>query len=164
MEGYEVVTSDDARLGRVVAVAGDNLIIEHGLLRKTRHALPNAFAHADEGERVVRATVPREIIEDSPKIADDGDVDERAVAAYYGLAEGEDEPPSEGYGALNADDPARTADQQGLRVGITPAEQQRAETRRNLESGTTYGRPGRQIIPPDPHTSSRPGDFEDREG
>jgi hypothetical protein len=161
MEGYEVVTSDGGRLGQVVGVAGDNLIVEHGTLRKSRHALPSVFAHVDDGERVVRTTLAKQMIQDSPKV-DGDDVDENAVAAYYGLAAGDEQPPSEGYGELNPDDPALTADQQGLRAGVQPAEQQRAETRDNLEAGTTYGSPGRPIIPPDPHTSSRPGDYDER--
>ena len=160
MEGYDVVTSDGERLGQVVGVAGDNLIVEHGTLRKSRHALPNVFAHVDDGEQVVRTTLAKQLIEDSPKLGDD-DLDESAVAAYYGLASADEEPPSEGYGELNPDDPALTADQQGLRADVMPAEQQRAETRKNLETGTTYGPPGRPIIPPDPHTSSRPGDYDD---
>jgi hypothetical protein len=160
MEGYDVVTSDGERLGQVVGVAGDNLIVEHGTLRKSRHALPNVFAHVDDGEQVVRTTLAKQLIEHSPKLGDD-DLDESAVAAYYGLASADEEPASEGYGELNPDDPALTADQQGLRADVMPAEQQRAETRKNLETGTTYGPPGRPIIPPDPHTSSRPGDYDD---
>jgi len=38
MEGYEVITSDEHKAGRVVEVKGDSLIVEHGLLRKTRRA------------------------------------------------------------------------------------------------------------------------------
>ena len=44
MEGYEVITSDEHKLGSVVEVKGDNLIVERGLLRKTRHAIPKVFA------------------------------------------------------------------------------------------------------------------------
>jgi hypothetical protein len=160
MDGYDVVTSDGERLGHVVGVAGDNLIVEHGTLRKSRHALPNVFAHVHDDEQVVRTTLSKQLIEDSPKIGDNGDLDESAVAAYYGLAGGEREAPSEGYGELNPDDPALTADQQGSRADVMPAEQQRAEMRNNLEAGTTYGPAGRPIIPPDPHTSSRPGDYD----
>src|SRR3989440_1355914 len=57
MEGYEVITSDDRKAGRVVEVKGDNLIVEHGLLLKRRHAVPQAFAHADEAQHVVRLSV-----------------------------------------------------------------------------------------------------------
>jgi hypothetical protein len=161
MEGYDVVTSEGERLGQVVSVVGDNLIVEHGTLRKSRHAVPTVFAHVDSGEQVVRTTLAKQLIEDSPKIGDGDDVDESAVAAYYGLASGDQEPPTEGYGELNPDDPALTADQQGRRAGVRPAEEQRADTRENLAAGTTYGPAGRPIIPPDPHTSSRPGDYDE---
>ena len=145
MEGYELITSDDKRLGHVVATAGNNLIVEHGHLRKTRHAVPHTFVevHADEG--MVRTTLSKQLIEDSPKVADDGDVDEAEIAAYYGLASGDPTAPAtEGYGALEADDPVR------LNPGIAAAEQERLDVMRGRE-GETYGSPGRQVIPPDPH-------------
>ena len=41
MEGYDVVTHDDEKVG-TVAGSGDYLIVEHGLLRKTKHALPRS--------------------------------------------------------------------------------------------------------------------------
>ena len=105
MEGYEVITSDEQKAGRVVEVKGDNLIVEHGLLRKTRHAVPKVFAGADTSERVVRLSVSSELLEASPKV-EDGSVDERAVAQHYGLAAGEPAPESKGYGELTPDDPA----------------------------------------------------------
>ena len=63
MEGYEVVTSDGRNVGRVAEVRGENVIVEHGLLRKKRHAIPSAFVHTDDDERVVRLTVSRELVE-----------------------------------------------------------------------------------------------------
>jgi hypothetical protein len=142
MEGYDVITSDDSRLGHVVGTVGDNLIIEHGTLRKSRHALPKALAHVDEAEQVVHTTISKQLIEDSPKIGDDGELDLPAIAAYYGLTVGDEGEPTSG--------------------DVMPAEEERAEIREHLEAGTTYGPPGRQIIPPDPHTSSRPGDYDER--
>ena len=35
MEGFEVVTSDDCKIGHVVEVRDRHLIVEHGLLKKT---------------------------------------------------------------------------------------------------------------------------------
>ena len=157
MEGYEVITSDGAKLGQVVGTRGDNLIVEHGTLFKSRHALPLAFVHTDEGAQTVTTTLSKELIEDSPKVKDD-EFDEAGIAAYYGLPSTVATHGSEGYGVLNDDDPSMTADQQASRQGLMPAEQERAAIRNNLGAGTTYGPPGRQIIPPDPHTSARPGD------
>src|SRR5437899_2327728 len=85
MVGYEVITSDEKKVGRVAEIVGDNLVVEHGTLMKSRHALPKAFAHADDSAHVVRVTVPKEILLDSPKIGSRG-LDADAVAAHYGLA------------------------------------------------------------------------------
>ena len=161
MEGYDVITSDGEKLGTVVSLAGDNLIVERGKLFKSRHALPLAFVHADHAERAVRTTLSKDLIQESPTVKY-GELDERAVAEYYGLEGGEPDPPTEGYGVLNADDPTVSADQQARSEGIVPAEQNRADIRKHLGAGETYGPPGRQIIPPDPHTSDRPGDYDDR--
>ena len=147
MEGYEVITSDDRKVGRVVEVRGDNVIVEHGLLRKTRQAVPKPFAHTDESEQVVRLSVPSEIVEASPKLEDEN-VDERAVAAHYGLAAGDPAPETQGYGDVLPDDPARSAEQEELRTGVEPAAQQRAAIREDRDEP---GPRGRQIIPPDPH-------------
>ena len=146
MDGYDLITSDDKRLGHVIGTSGDNVIVEHGHLRKTRHAVPQTFIDVHDDDGVVRTTLSKQLIEDSPKVPDDGDVDEAEIAAYYGLASGDQTAPAtEGYGALEADDPAR------LNPGIVAAEQERAAIRRDAEGGDTYGSPGRQVIPTDAH-------------
>jgi hypothetical protein len=53
MVGYEVVGSDDHKVGKVAAIEGDLLIVEGGLLHKTKHAIPKTFAHPDDNEQVV---------------------------------------------------------------------------------------------------------------
>jgi hypothetical protein len=128
MEGFEVVTSDDCKMGHVVAVEDGHLIIEHGLLKKTKHAVPETFAYTDESEETVRLSVSKEIVESSPKL-DNGSIDTQAVAEHFGLAEGTTAPDTEDYGELLPDDPARTADQDLMRAGQEPADQQRAKTR-----------------------------------
>ena len=107
MEGYDVITSDEHKLGHVVGTIGDNVVVEHGTLRKTRHAVPKAFVHVDNGEKVVRLTVSKELVEESPKVQDEFDA--RAVAEHYGLASGYDAPATLGDGELLPDDPALTA-------------------------------------------------------
>ncbi|MDQ3823880.1 MAG: hypothetical protein M3321_11655, partial [Actinomycetota bacterium] len=128
MEGYEVMTSDDSTAGRVVDVRGDNLIVEHGTLFKSRHALPRTFVEVDDEARVVRASVSKQIFESSPKLDDDA-LDERAVAEHYGLAEGHEAPPSEGYGETIPDDPAWGAERDRERAGMAATEQERARIR-----------------------------------
>ena len=133
MEGYDLITSDDKRLGHVVGTTGDSVIVEHGHLRKTRHAIPQTFLDVHEDEGTIRTTLSKQLIEDSPKVPDDGDVDELEIAAYYGLAGGDDTAPAnEGYGELNADDPAT------LNPGIAAAEQERLDVM-NHEAGTRTG-------------------------
>jgi hypothetical protein len=147
MEGYEVITSDDRKAGHVAEVKGDNLIIEHGMLIKSRRAVPKVLAHADEAEQVVRLSVSSDLVEASPKL-DNGQVDQQAVAQHYGLAAGEPAPETKGYGELTPDDPALSAEQEQLRAGIEPAPAHRARMR----EGETEGGPhARQIIPADPH-------------
>ena len=142
MEGFEVDTSDDCKIGHVVAVQDRHLIIEHGMLKKTRHAVPETFAYTDDGEQTVRLSVSKEIVESSPKL-ENGSIDTQAVAEHFGLAEGSAAPETEGYGELLPDDPARSADQDALRAGREPADQERAEIREGgLEAdrnGTTTG-------------------------
>jgi hypothetical protein len=147
MEGYEARGSDGAKVGEVVAVEDDFLVVESGLLRKSRHAVPKGFAHPDEGERVVRLTVSKELVAESPTVGDGG-LDRRAVAECYGLAEGVVAPETEGYGELRPDDPAWGAEQEERGSGVEPAPQQRARIREGKSEAGPHGRP---IIPPDPH-------------
>jgi hypothetical protein len=128
MEGFDVVTSDDSKIGHVETVRDGHLIIEHGLFKKTKHAVPETFAYPDHAEQTVRLSVSKEIVESSPKLAN-GSIDTQAVAEHFGLAEGAAAPDTEGYGELLPDDPARTADQDLMRAGEEPADQQRAKIR-----------------------------------
>jgi hypothetical protein len=142
MEGFDVVTSDDSKIGHVVEVRDGHLIVEHGLLKKTRHAVPQAFTHTSDGEQIVRLSVSKDIVESSPKL-ENGSFDRQAVAEHFGLAEGTPAPETEGYGELLPDDPAHGADQDLLRAGGKPADQERAEIREGgLDAdrdGTTTG-------------------------
>lgn len=128
MESYDVVTSDDCKYGHVVDVQGGHLIVEHGTLRKTKHAVPETFAHVDEAEKIVRLSVSKEIVDGSPKI-ENGSIDAQAVAEHYGLAEGTPAPETEGYGDVRPDDPGRSADEEAILAGRETADQQRAKIR-----------------------------------
>jgi hypothetical protein len=84
MEGQTVVTSDDHKLGTIVAEQDDFVVVESGHMFKSRHAIPVDFLH--EHEDLVRATVGKDVVHDSPKI--DGDtIDAYAVKMHYGLIE-----------------------------------------------------------------------------
>jgi hypothetical protein len=140
MEGYDVVTVDDHKIGKVVGESGQFLIVEQGALLKSKHPLPREFAHVDESEQQVRVTVPKEIVSDSPKI--DDDFDEQAAAEYYGLAPSPG-PGTEGYGTSDAGDPSRSSEEQAARQGLEPAEEERARVREGDEqSGLPESSPG----------------------
>jgi hypothetical protein len=148
MDDYKIIDSDNHTVGHVVGEKGGSIILERGTLRKHRHALPRTFTEVDEEAGVVRTTLSKQMIEDSPELDDDG-VDEQAIAAYYGLAGGYEQPDTLGYGELEADETAISVDLQTRRAGIIPPEEKRAQMRDGADD--TYGPPGRQIIPSDPH-------------
>jgi hypothetical protein len=125
MQGYDVVTVDDQKIGHIVDMDGDYLIVEHGLLH-TKHALPRTFAEVDEDAKVVRTTLSKNIVHDSPKV--NGEVDRAAIAEHYGLAEGYEDPPTRGLGEILPDDPALPADD-------SATVQDRVRIREGLASG-----------------------------
>jgi hypothetical protein len=134
MEGYDVVTVDEHKVGKVVGESGKFLIIEQGALLKSKHALPREFAHVDESEQKVRVTVPKEIVDESPKVEDDA-FDEQVAAEYYGIAPSKG-PGTEGDGVTDAGDPSRSSAEQAARQGIESAEEERARMReRDEQSG-----------------------------
>jgi hypothetical protein len=145
MDGYEVIASDGHSVGRVVGEQGDSIVLEHGLLRKHRRALPRVFVTVDDDNRTVRTTLSKEMIEDSPELGDN--VDEQQIAAYYGLTEAYEEPETPRYGEIAPDEMAVSAEQQTRRAGLLSPEEERARAREGRAD--VYGAPGRQIIPPD---------------
>lgn len=130
MEGYDVVTVDDHKIGKVVGETGAFLIVEQGALMKSKHPLPREFAHVDDSEQQVRVTVPKEIVADSPKI--DDDFDEQVAAEYYGIAPSPG-PGTDGYGVTDAGDPSRSSEEQASRQGLDPAVEERARIREGDE-------------------------------
>lgn len=133
MDGYEVVTYEDEKVGTVVGETGDYLIVEQGTLRKSKHAVPREFAKVDEDEKQVRLTVPKSIVSDSPEL--NGELDERAVAEHYGLASGSPAPGTEGLGDTVDGDPSRSSEEQARRDGVMPAAEERAQMREGTLDG-----------------------------
>jgi len=147
MKGYTVVTSDDAKVGHVVGEVGENLIVEHGHLMKSRRALPRAFAHANDDEQIVRTTVSKAILEDAPKVEADGsDLDEAEVARYYGLAAGDPAPETQGDGAMRPDDPARSIEADREAAGMPAPEEERIAASKNIEGGEPVGPPSPGLL------------------
>jgi hypothetical protein len=83
MDGYRVVGADGEGIGRVAAVEDDFVIVELGRFRRVRRPVPLAFAHPDDGARIVRITVPRHGLAQAPRVR--SAVDVAKAAAYYGL-------------------------------------------------------------------------------
>ena len=84
MEGYDVISVvDDETLGTVVRDEGDYVVFEHGTFRKQHHAVPKTTVEVDTERREVRTTLSKELIEESPKVGDDG-LDREALAHHYG--------------------------------------------------------------------------------
>jgi hypothetical protein len=108
MEGYDVVSNDDHKVGHVVDQQNGYLIVESGMLRKHRYAVPLDMARTDGDDEVVRLTVSKQMVEEGPTF-DDGDW--QAVEDYYGRS-------SELEAQAAAD--------------IPPADQTRAEMRDSL--------------------------------
>jgi hypothetical protein len=131
MEGYDVLTVDDDKVGHVIEQDGDYLIVEHGLL-KTKHALPRTFAEVEADAKIVRTTLSKQLIHDSPKVGDD--YDRQEIAEYYGLAEGYEDPVTRGAGDILPDDPARSAEEDAVRAGIDPVHE-RLKVRAGMTSG-----------------------------
>jgi hypothetical protein len=147
VQGYTVVTSDDAKVGQVVGEVGDNLIVEHGHLMKSRRPLPRAFAHADDDEQIVRTTVSKSILEDAPQVEADGsDLDEAEVARYYGLAAGDPAPETLGDGVMRPDDPARSVEADREAAGMPAPEEERIAASKNLQEGEPIGPPSPGLL------------------
>ena len=86
MKGYEVQTSEGQKLGRVTDVLDGFVVVELGHVLRSRRPLPKEFAHADDAERTVVVTVPREVLRDAPRVRRDGTFDVDAATRHYGLA------------------------------------------------------------------------------
>lgn len=82
MEGRQVVTNDEERLGPVIAERDGCVIIEMGHVFKAKHAIPSDFLHEREG--VLHATVAKDLVSGSPKV-DVEEFDPEAVRRHYGL-------------------------------------------------------------------------------
>jgi hypothetical protein len=81
MTGREIVGSDDHTIGTIVAERDGCAIVEMGHVFKSKHAVPQEFLH--DRDDVVRATIAKDLVADSPKLGDTWDV--VAVRAHYGL-------------------------------------------------------------------------------
>jgi hypothetical protein len=92
------------------------VIVESGHVFKTRHAIPTDFLHEHDG--VLRATVGKDVVDDSPKVDGDG-FDPNAVKLHYGLIE---------VHVVDPDPDELNAETEGVRHGADPAPDRRLGT------------------------------------
>lgn len=151
MRGYDVVTSDDRVVGRVVDVRNGFLIVESGRLRKSRHPVPREFVHAVDEAAKVFVTVPRRVLMDAPHVDKHGNFDQASAAGHFGLVESYLQPPTEGEGESLAHEPAWGADRDSIAAGRPAPEHRRAEQRKHMRPGF-----------PDEHHASSPALLGDR--
>ena len=137
---HDLVTLDDDKVGHIVGEENEYYLVEHGI-RKTKHAVPKTFAHVDDGEKTVRLSVSKEIVETAPKVGGEK-LDEQAVAEHYGLASAYEAPETLGAGEVLPDDPGRTAEDDALRAGIPTAEQERLRVMKEDDPATQQESPG----------------------
>jgi hypothetical protein len=104
MEGQDVVSSDDHKIGTIVAEQDGFAIVEMGHVFKSKHAIPFDFLHEYDG--VQRATIEKSLVAESPKLDGDG-LDEQAVKMHYGLVEVTLVDPDPDELNAEADDPRR---------------------------------------------------------
>lgn len=142
MQGFQVVTSDHDKVGRVVGEVDDWLIVEQGTVFKSRHPLPKTFTTVLQDSREVCVNIPKDMIHDSPKVDDEDGFDRQAAAAHYGLADAFEQPPTEGYGDTEPGDPAWGPDVDAQAAGMAPAEQRRAQIREGVRHERQRSSPG----------------------
>jgi hypothetical protein len=85
VRGYEVVTSDDRRVGTVTDVRHGCLVVDIGRFRRRRRPVPREFAHSVDAAAKVVVTVPRATLRAAPRVRRRGEFDARSVSRHYGL-------------------------------------------------------------------------------
>jgi hypothetical protein len=116
LTGKEIVGSDDHTIGTIVAERDGCAIVEIGHVFKSKHAVPEEFLHDHDG--VIRATIAKDLVADSPKVSeDDWDIEE--VKAHYGLVD---------TSVVDPDPELPNAESDGVRHGIEPGHERRLGT------------------------------------
>jgi hypothetical protein len=91
MEGYDVITADDEKVGHVTAEVDDHVIVQMGHLRRSSHVLPLGLVTVDHEQRQLRTALAKAIIAGAPEADAEGVFDHDEVGAYYGLGGVEEE-------------------------------------------------------------------------
>jgi hypothetical protein len=94
VKGYEVVTSEGQKIGRVSEVLDGFVVVELGQVFRSRRPVPMEFAHAQDGARTVVVTVPKAVVSDAPRVHRHGTFDVDQASRHYGLASSYRQPES----------------------------------------------------------------------
>jgi hypothetical protein len=86
VKGYEVVTSEGRKMGRVSEDLDGFVVVEIGRVLRSRRPVPKEFAHAQDGDRTVVVTVPKDVVTDAPRVHRHGTFDVEEASRHYGLA------------------------------------------------------------------------------
>ncbi|MDX6476333.1 MAG: hypothetical protein QOH95_1844 [Gaiellaceae bacterium] len=125
MEGQTVVTSDDHKLGTILAERDDCVIIETGHIFKAKHAIPREFLHEVDGQ--LRATLTKDVVDDSPKV-DLENWDCSTIKLHYGL---------DGPFEVDPDpDSLENAETDAARAGMKPAPAERIDVLEGNDANT----------------------------
>jgi hypothetical protein len=85
MEGYEVVTLDGKRAGRIVDMEGYFYVVERGWPWRSRRPVPKRFVKPDPGARSVYVGISRSTLSAAPRVTRRGTFDEEAARSFYDL-------------------------------------------------------------------------------
>jgi hypothetical protein len=88
VKGYEVVSSEGEKIGRVSDVLDGFLVVELGGVLRVRRPVPREFTHAQDGDRAVVVTVPKRLLRDAPRVRRDGTFDVVQAGQHYGVGSG----------------------------------------------------------------------------
>jgi hypothetical protein len=94
VKGYDVVSSEGQKIGKVTDVLDGFVIVEVGRVMRTRRPLPKEFAHAQDSDRTVVATVPKRVLDDAPRVNRSGTFDVDQATRHYGLTPSQNDPDS----------------------------------------------------------------------
>jgi hypothetical protein len=85
VDGYRVVTHDGKTVGHVAGESELALIVECGMWpRKAWRALPKRYASIRDDENCVLMQVSRDMLAQSPKLAQGERVDDEVVISWWG--------------------------------------------------------------------------------
>jgi hypothetical protein len=82
-DGYDVITTDGDRVGTVVGVSAESILVERRRLFRSWRALPMRLAVVRASDRTVIMLVSPDELWRSPKVERDEPVDDELVASHY---------------------------------------------------------------------------------